>query len=93
MTAKTAEQVDARIDKHEEVCAERYRNLHATIGELKGSLTAMTVQLSTTQETVSGRLTAISNRMWSMVVGTLVVMTGAFGTVAGFILLGGKGVH
>ena len=50
-----------KIDSHEKVCAERYGNLWTAIKELKEDVRRNGIESNS-------RLTAMSNRMWALVI-------------------------
>ena len=50
-----------KIDTHEKVCAERYSNLWDAIKDLKEMVRAA-------DATTNTRLTAMSNRLWALVI-------------------------
>ncbi len=50
-----------KIDTHEKVCAERYRNLWDAICDLKD-------MVRTADTTTNARLTAMSNRLWALAI-------------------------
>lgn len=76
---KTAETAHARQDMHEAVCAERYKNIEKSMGEIKSLVLAQGTDMH-------GRLNTISSRMWAAVVGTLGVTVVGFGSLALYLL-------
>lgn len=79
-----------KIDSHEKVCTERYQNLWAAIQDLKAVAAAQNSDIKVTMAshntTNDLRLTAIANRMWSLMA---VVAGGAIvglGVLAFFLL-------
>ena len=73
----------AQISTHEKVCAERYAHLGTQLNSLNGQ-----------HVTVHERLNAMSNRMWSAAVGTLLAAVSSVGAL-GLILFNmlGRGGH
>lgn len=51
-----------KIDSHEKVCAERYGNLWSAVQRIEATLLSHNASADT-------RMTALSNRMWALVVG------------------------
>ena len=51
-----------KIDTHEKVCAERYGNLWLAVQRIESTLLSNNASADT-------RMTALSNRMWALVVG------------------------
>lgn len=84
-----------KIDTHEKVCTERYGNLWEAIKDLKNSMAIQNAELKTTisnhNTSNDVRLTAIANRMWSL----LAVVAGgaivAVGALTFFMLTKGHG--
>lgn len=80
---RTTEGAHARMDLHEAVCGERYKNINQSLNEVKAMLLA---QGSDMHE----RLNTISNRMWAVVLGTLGGAVVGLGGLAFFLLTKGK---
>lgn len=70
----SAVRANARIEKHEEVCAERYR------GILAGQQMLAT-QLAGLQGSVDARFNTISNRMWAAAGGAVLFLIGGLAAV------------
>jgi len=51
-----------KIDMHEKVCAERYSNLWSAVQRIEATILAHNVTADT-------RMTALSNRLWALVIG------------------------
>ena len=51
-----------KIETHEKVCAERYGNLWSAVQRIEATILAHNAASDT-------RLTALSNRMWALVIG------------------------
>lgn len=84
-----------KIDTHEKVCTERYGNLWDAIKDLRSLVANNNAELKTTignhNTSTDVRLTAIANRMWSLLA---VVAGGAIvglGALAMFMLTRGQG--
>jgi hypothetical protein len=82
-TERTTEGAHSRMDLHEAVCGERYRNINQALNEVKAMLLA---QGSDMHE----RLNTISNRMWAVVLGTLGGSVVGLGVLAFFLITKGK---
>ena len=68
-----------RIDKHEDICAERYKAIFE-------QLATMARRQASDQQQLHERLNAISNRMWAMTVGTLGGAVAALAALLFFLL-------
>lgn len=66
-----------KIDSHEKVCAERYGNLWEAVKRIEATLLSHNATADT-------RMTALSNRMWALVIG---------GAGAGFVGLAALVFH
>lgn len=72
-----------KIDTHEKVCAERYGNLWSAVERIERTILAHYATSDT-------RLTAMSNRMWALVVGCGASAFLGLGGVAFYLLTRGK---
>jgi len=79
----SAVRANARIEKHEEVCAERYR------GILAGQQ-MLAAQLGALQSVVDSRFNTISNRMWGAAVAGCMLLIGALGSIVFYLLTKGQ---
>lgn len=77
------------LDAHKDVCTERYGNLWASIRDLKEAIQDTKDMIRTHNATTDVRLTAFSNRLWSLVVGGGAASVVALGSVIFFLLTRG----
>jgi hypothetical protein len=82
-TERSLEGAHSRMDLHEAVCGERYKNINQSLNEVKAMLLA---QGSDMHE----RLNTISNRMWAVVFGTLGGSVVGLGGMAFYLLTKGN---
>jgi hypothetical protein len=79
---RTAAEAHGRLNTHEAVCAERYKNLDHSLNELKAMLLAQGGEFSL-------RLNAISNRMWVGVTAVLGASVVGLATMAFYLMTKG----
>ena len=72
-----------KIDTHEKVCAERYGNLWEAVKRIEATLLSHNA-------TADHRLTALSNRMWALVIGGGSAAVVALGAVIFHLLTRGR---
>jgi hypothetical protein len=77
MTDARDHEAHHKIDTHEKVCAERYGNLWSAVQRIEATIL-------THNATADTRMTALSNRMWALVIG---------GASAGFLGLAAVVFH
>lgn len=72
-------QLEARIDTHEKVCAERYDAINKGLSELK-------MQLANGQTQNHDRFNSLSSRMWTLLSASLGMTIAALAVLAFFLL-------
>ncbi len=72
-----------KIDAHEKVCAERYGNLWEAVKRIEATLL-------THNATADTRMTALSNRMWALVIGGGASAFGGLSLLIFYLITRGK---
>lgn len=67
---RSSEDAHTRITIHEQVCAERYQNLLDHLKRIEDAQISERAQRLSAETMQTAQYTAISNRMWGVLVGT-----------------------